>query len=234
MAKTPTKIIPPYVPWETFTQFLAHLKATAVPPCIDKSAMPSNMPTLVRGQVQSTLRFLGLIDSSATTDETLHGLVQAYETQDWRERLEGMIFRYYDGIINDLDLDNATQNQLDERFGTAGVTGQMRLKSIRFFLSALTAAGKTFSPHFSARRKSTPKRSVRKPAIAQRGKTKEKEKEPISGNPTNVSQGMTLIPIGGGRHIAVEPDITDDDVDVIETMIPALRAMAKRHKKGGP
>lgn len=234
-----SKIVAPYIPWETFTDVMAHLKAVAVPGRIDKSALPSNMPNLVRGQVQSALRFLGLTDDKNKTSDTLRSLVKAYDTDKWATVLSEIIPKRYAGIIADLDLKDATPHQVDEKFTGMGITGQMAAKSIRFYLSALSAAGIPFSPYLSRRKQTT--RKSRKGATA-KGKRKEtrsrggKTGENANDSPPNdqVPEGMIEFPImrpdGTRRKVLIPADVDEDDCDSIDAM---LRAYAKRRQKGG-
>lgn len=232
-----SKIVAPYVPWETFTSFISHLRQTTVPGRIDKSAMPSNMPALVRGQMQTALRFLGLIGPEDTTQASLRELVDAYETDEWATVLGKIVDDRYASIVRGLDLNEATQHQLDERFESVGITGQMRLKSIRFYLLALTDANRSFSPHLSRRREgSQPRR--RKSGISKKTKKKvaaKKTEQTGKGSDEHVMppSGSVAYPIGpDGRQMTVPDDITLAEINVIEKLLPAMKIMAEQRNGG--
>jgi hypothetical protein len=222
-------VIPPYIPFDTFTGFIEYLKGSAVPSRIDKSAMPSDLPSLVRGQIQSALKFLLLVDSAGTPDPKLRRLVGAYATDKWKEELAGVISDAYVDLVGDTDLDSATQHQLDERFRAYYDSDQMRVKAARFYLTAMTAAGLKFSPHLMARRTN--------PAPRTRT-TNKPPKPPVSSvtqmqdDPVEHAEYINF-PIGPNRTIKVPKDLTPDDCVMIKTMIPLLEAYAVRTKKGG-
>lgn len=230
------KAVTPYIPWETFVSFVAHLKATTTPSRIDKSVMPVDMPPLVRGQVQSALRFLGLIDEASTTQPTLRKLVEAYDTKGWTDGLIDDLIPAYDGVIGDLDLDHATRHQLDERFGNAGIAGQMRLKSIRFYLSLLTAAGRQFSPHLTARQKSRPSGPPRRrknsdaQAHTQTTERKHKESEQTPDPRGTVSYPMFFKGKPEGR-IVVPANIGPEDKKVLDLTMQLVAAYADQASK---
>lgn len=229
MRQRPTtdKLIPAYVPWDTFAEVIAHLKATAVTSRIDKSALPASMPPLTKGQIQSALRFLGLTESDGTTRNELRELVAAYQGAKWKEAVSKLIVSRYAGIVGQLDLEHATQQQLDDRFGDANVTGQMRLKSIRFYLSALTEAGQPFSPHLSARRRRPT------PSKKRNGGGPQRLRAQLARSRSKVHQtrpdGTIAIPIplpdSPQRAVIVPVDLSEADCDMIDTV---LRAYAKR------
>jgi hypothetical protein len=231
MTDKPEKSSPPIISYKTFTNFLKSLSTTAVPASIDRSIM-AKMSGITQNQTLSALRFLRCIGPNGVVQHPLHNLVKAFGTESWSSVLTDVISDAYVEIVDGLDLDNGTASQLAFAFKKrGGVDGQMLSKAVRFYLKAMTDAGLTYSPHFKA------PPAPRKPKST-RAKVKGSEdgNEIIDDQPednTPIARGMTLVPIGGGRNIAVEKDLTDDDVDVIETLIPALRAMAKRHTKGG-
>ena len=235
MANSSGKLVAPYIPWETFTGFVGHLKATAVPSRIDKSVMPASMPALTRGQIQSAIRFLGLVDDAGTTNQRLKVLVAAFETDQWQNAIRETLFEPYLPIVGDLDVDNATQHQLDERFRAAGVDGQMLLKSIRFYLAMMTASGCTFSPHLMAKRKSgaSPrKKPATKPDHEKKAKSADREEA------HNGTGATAFTPAKGTRSyplyfknkpdgaIIVPAELDANDCKVIELQLAVLRAYA--------
>ena len=232
MASATDKLVPVYIPYETFTGFIAHLKATAIPSRIDKSVMPPGMPSLTRGQVQSALKFLRLVDSAGNTTKSLRELVAAYETSGWNDSLSDLVRESYQDITSELDLDNATQHQLDERFKAAGVNGQMLLKSVRFYLATLSAAGLTYSPHLNARRRgavsSRKKNAGPKPPTT---KITQLKSDPAPATPEiKIPEGTQSYPLyfrgKASGMIVVPEDLSLADCKVIELQLAVLRAYA--------
>ncbi len=234
------RTIPPYLPFETFVTALAHFKATAVPGRIDKTAFPSDMHRLQRGQVQSALKFLSLIDDSENTRPELRKLVAAHGTEEWGESLVEIVFEKYARLIGDLDLDTATQKQLDDRFHAAGVSGQMLMKAVRFYLALMTAADLTFSPHLVARRTTgngaPKKRTPRKPASQNTSggakSTRNKETPPQTDA---LPPGLIEFPIPIGTSasfIRVPRDITTKDIPLVQAIFSAVEALAKQNGGG--
>ena len=226
---------PPYIPWDTFTTVIGHLKDLGTPSRIDKSAMPGDMAALVRGQVQSAFKFLGLTDSAGNTATKLKTLVGDYGTDKWTTALADNLPGSYVGIIGDLDLETATQHQLDEKFQTAGVKGQMLLKSVRFYLAMLTGAGLTFSQHLNARRKSpTPRQAG---ALRRRPGTSSGQElnrvDPKSGKDPEeevTPPGMRVYPLyfkgkQAGR-IIIPNEFTKDFCKMLELQLKVIEASA--------
>jgi hypothetical protein len=237
------KLIPAYIPWETFTAFIGHLKATAVPSRIDKSMMPANMPMLTRGQIQSALRFLGLIGDGGTTNKELRELVAAYDTEAWPGTIKDTLVMAYVPIVNGLDLDEATQHQLDEKFAAVGVNGQMLLKSVRFYLAMLTAGGMTFSPHLMAKRRSSTPGARKKPtkpksmasASESDGDSPAEEDDKVDTKTKDQNQkGTKRYPLyfkgKPDGSIVVPESLTEADCKVIELQLAVLRAYAEGTK----
>jgi hypothetical protein len=222
-----SKLIPPYIPFDTFLGFIEFLKGATVPSRIDKSAMPGDLPSLVRGQIQSALRFLHLIDSAGTPDPKLRELVASFGTEKWKGCLSDTIMAAYAPLVGGMDLDSGTSHQLDEQFRAFYDSEQMRMKAMRFYLTAMTAASIKFSPHLMARRTSpAPRsRSVSKSSIkpaSQTGQEKQRDQE------SNEHDDFVDFPIGIGRVIRVPKDLTVGDCTMIKAMVPVLEAYAAR------
>jgi hypothetical protein len=224
---TDEKMIAPYIPWETFLDVIKHLRTHGVPERIDKTALPEGMPTLVRGQVQSALRFLGLTGENNLSNEALHALATAYETERWSEVLQNHVVPQYAAIVGDLKLASATQLQLDEKFEAVGIEGQMALKSIRFYLLLVSAAGIPYSPHLVARRK-FPIKAVRKKATQPQSATAHNSDPTTSASVPTDNDAFERVPLGNGRFIGVPKDLTIDDCEMVEAMMPYLKRMAEK------
>ena len=87
----------------------------------------------------------------------LRNLVEALDTDEWQEMLRGVVLHAYRPIIEDVDLEKGTAQQLAEAFSTRGhVSGNTLTMAVRFFLGALAEAGVERSPYFRAPRRPPP------------------------------------------------------------------------------
>ena len=143
--ETGKKLLPPYVPYRTFTNFLDSLKR-GIPQRIDRSLMGSTSGSLQR-QIMQALEYLHLITNTGTPTEQLERLVHSdgpQKQEALKEVLEsGYTFLFRDGI----QLDRATASQFRERFEKTGATGDTLRKCMAFFLTAAKAADIGLSPH---------------------------------------------------------------------------------------
>jgi hypothetical protein len=149
-APTELKQTPPYGPLSTFTTFIGSLKTSAIPSHIDASIMQRMSGTAI-SQVRGTLRFLGLTTDSGAVTPKIRTLVEAYETEAWKDTWMEVLFDAYQSIIGELDLDTATLKQLVDRFRDAGLSGSVLRKSVRFYLDGVKESGAAVSPHLNAR-----------------------------------------------------------------------------------
>jgi hypothetical protein len=236
--------VPPYIPFETFTAFLARLKNTTVPNRIDNTMMPTTMSGTMRRQVVSALRFIGLVNDEGTVSDKLRKLVSAYDDEGkWKDEGMQIICDAYDTLVpNNFNLAAATPGELDEAFGS--LSGQMKEKCIRFYLAAMTSVGLQISPHVLQRRKRTTARrrnnSVEKGIPATNNSRKQKAR-PSNGAVREIvreekQQKMDTItfpiyfknkPQGS---LVVPAELAAADVKAVELLMPVLRAYAGEDK----
>jgi hypothetical protein len=148
MAKAPDAVgTPPYLPWVTFINFLRQIKGS-IPTRIDSTVLKGKSGSDQSG-IKTALRFFRLIGADDTVTRKLHGLTTAMDSESWKNYLAEMIIEAYLEITKDVDLDNGTLGELQEAFSQrAGVTGSVRDKAIRFYLTGIREAGITVSSHF--------------------------------------------------------------------------------------
>jgi hypothetical protein len=245
MPKTSTPI-PVYIPWDAFTDFVKKLKSTRVPSRIDKSIL-MHLPALTRGQILSALRFLKLIDENGSTKSgALSELADSFDTPQWGNAVKEHVVAAFDGIISGLDLEHATPHQLDECFDKVVGKEQMRRKSERFYLSALTAASVPFSPHLVRR---AAEGTQSKPAASRKPRPKKPSASKIdtggatggAGDTQPKKDGITPngmldfpIPIPGEStsFIRVPRTITTDDLLVFKAAMAVVDALAQQNGPG--
>lgn len=144
-----------YVSFTSFENFVKGLKETAVPPVIDGSIL-TNMSGSAASQIKTALRFLVLTQVTGDKDhvtQRLRDLVEAHGNDDeWKEQWRQIVAAVYDPITKELDLTKATTQQLrDALRAKSGAAGSID-RAMRFYISALDAAGIKYSPHFKKSR----------------------------------------------------------------------------------
>jgi hypothetical protein len=132
-----------YLPWLTFKNALDQL-AQGVPSRIDRSVFPG-IAWNVQTQLFAGMRFLGLLKGEDEPTPALHSLVKGSE-EERKEKLKKVIEGCYSELIA-IDLTKATRAHFEEKLGELyGVTGDTRVKAVRFFLAAAAYVGIPLSP----------------------------------------------------------------------------------------
>ena len=140
----------PYISWKTFRSFLDSMKGK-LPAQIDASVLPK-MSGTARSQLLSALKFLGLIASDGTVQDTLKKLSEVHNTPKWKEGLAAFLIEAYREVIGNLNIVETTPAMLRERFKNfGGVEGGTIDLAIRFYISGLKEAEVPFSPHLVTR-----------------------------------------------------------------------------------
>jgi hypothetical protein len=145
-----TRLLPPYVPFSAFLEFLRKV-SRGLPSRIDNDVMPLTSRT-IKLQLAATLRFLGLANPDGTPTEILRKLAKA-TTEERKALLRETITRAYPFVFGELDLKDATGAQLNERFREQGVSGDTLRKCVAFLARACREAGITVSRYIRPYRK---------------------------------------------------------------------------------
>jgi hypothetical protein len=220
---------PPYMSYARFEGFVGSLHGKPLPPRIDRSLM-NRMSGGDQSQVRIALRFLGLTtgEENLVTDR-FRELVASYAspaTPEWKANLAAVISQAYRPMTSDLD-DAATQAQLDERFREkGGLAGSSLLKAVRFYLSAMSAAGLSVSPHF---------KGSASPAVPSNGQTKRQPRKPRENSgetpskldappPAGVDEIVVPLP-GRSAKVWLPADISQAEFDFVLTTLKALRKL---------
>lgn len=145
--------LPPYVSYATFRRFLDSLKQ-ALPSRIDRSVLGWFSPA-AQAQLLLALRFLGLTGEKGQATERLEDLAAAQgplRQKLLRETVAGA----YRQVVGGLNLQSATNGQLEEQFRKTGASGVTLRKCVAFFVSAMDDAGIAHSPYTAKRRAGRP------------------------------------------------------------------------------
>jgi len=135
-----------YVPWVTFKNALDQL-AKGMPSRIDRSVF-SGIAWNVQSQLFAGFKFLGLLEGEDEPTRVLEDLVTGSE-EERKAKLKKVIEDRYADLIS-IDLTKATRAHFEEKLGELyGVTGDTRVKAVRFFLSASAYVGIELSAFIS-------------------------------------------------------------------------------------
>lgn len=177
---------PAYVSLQTFFSLVKRFSDATLPPQIDKSVL-STMSYGTQSQMKTSMRFLGLTTSGGEVTEELRRLVEAYGTTAWKAAWGNTVTDAYRKIVEGIDLQNGTHQQLESAFRNAGATGSINAKAVRFYLGALDEAEVSYSPYFKGRKRtesgktagnSGTKRVKKKKRVTRKPPTPDKPEEP--------------------------------------------------------
>jgi len=191
-----SRLLPPYVSFQSVKTALAQFKEHVTPDRIDRSVL-ANFSGAVGGQILTAFRFLGLTDEGGHSTDTLRALVKAYGTDEWPITLASVIRKAYAPIFT-LNLTSCSPGQFMEKFkATYQGADEVIRKSVTFFLNASSDAQIPISTFIM---------KARKPRS---GPVKKRPRNPIA-------------PARHGENTAGDDEGEDDDED--ETPPAALLA----------
>lgn len=181
-------VMPPYVPFRTFLNFLTKLEQL-VPQRIDRSFLNRSYSGVMGSQLITSLRFLGLVegDENRTTAE-LNRLVHEQATR--KQLLGELLHKRYEPIFTDVgDLSKATHLQLEQAFKQLyKVDGDTRRKVISFFVHAAQYADIPVSMYIRTANNPGSSRTVTRTVSK---KAKARQKDTHSTNPRVTSAPKT-------------------------------------------
>jgi hypothetical protein len=151
---------PPYLPYTTFKNFLASLKAGAIPSRIDKSLLDRYSGS-IQSWLISALKFFSLTDETGKPLAALESYVES-EEQDRKKVWKDIFMKAYSPLIAGLDLSRATPGELSERFASQGLSGETLGKCHSFFSAAAEDADVVLADHLKVRPKPSGPRKSRK------------------------------------------------------------------------
>jgi hypothetical protein len=142
-------VVPPYVPYRSFRNFIDSLKQ-GIPARIDRSVM-SSMSGALQSQLTTTLRYLLLISPAGQPSSFLPKLVNS-EGPERAKVMREIVTHCYPFLFQDFDLRNATPRMVEEQFAEQGASGGTLDKCMLFFLAAAKEAEIEVSPHLKNQR----------------------------------------------------------------------------------
>lgn len=192
---------PPYnVPWATVLNTVEKV-ASDLPNKVDRSYLGSASGS-IKSYLISAFKAFGLIDDDHVVTDRLRSLATE---PDKRPQMVADMLRAYYPVAVSLGETNATPGELDSAFAEMfpSVTGESRVKAIRFYLSASDFAGLPKSPLWKS-----PKAGATGP---RRGRPKKQEPTPPVDphHHRTTDQSLRKFSLASGRTLTVS---LDDDV----------------------
>lgn len=199
---------PPYGVFATFKNAIEQL-AQGVPNQIDRTVFPG-MSWNSQTQLLAGLKFFGLIEEGGKPQGSLHALAVTDEAKR-KGYLQKLVRERYAPLFA-LDLMKTTPAELDQRVTeTYGITGDTRLKAVRFFLTALAYLQIPVSPLLTRTRggNSTPGRKRRSSVRPKQPQTQSTAPEvsPLSGPSSPGTTRVVALASGGTLTISASLDL---------------------------
>lgn len=191
-----SRLLPPYVSFQSVKTALAQFKEHVTPDRIDRSVL-ANFSGAVGGQILTAFRFLGLTDDSGHSTDELRALVKAFGTDDWPTTLAAILRKAYAPIFS-LNLQSCSPGQFMEKFKASyqGADEVIR-KSVTFFLNAASDAQIPISNFIMKARKprSAPTKKRQRIATARHGENSsgDDEGEDEDGSEDEETPSATLL-----------------------------------------
>jgi len=165
LSSSSKKLLPPYVSYRTFLNFLEGLQQT-MPARIDRSYWGDRLSGSTGTQLVSALRFLDLIDANGFPTLKLRQLVSNKGNQR-AELLKQITRESYDFFfLSQVDTQAATYAQLEEAFhDNYQIASDVARKCIKFFIGLASDGGMKLSPFVTKKtRNSHAVAATKKPA----------------------------------------------------------------------
>jgi len=155
MGRKRSVLIPPYISYRTFNNFLLEMKTRGLPSRIDRSVMAHKSGT-IQSQLLIALDFLGLIKNSGRPTPELKILVEGEEGE--RKAALARILRsaYPFCFHEDFGIGSATAHQAEELFQRTGASGETLRRCLAFFLAAAREGGVPVSSYIRPHRRKKP------------------------------------------------------------------------------
>ncbi|MCL1885623.1 MAG: DUF5343 domain-containing protein [Dehalococcoidia bacterium] len=201
------KLLPPYVSYRTFLNFIEGLEQT-IPARIDRSYWGERLSGSTGAQLVAALRFLDLVDVSGFPTLKLRQLVGSREDQR-AEILKQITLESYSFFFeSQVDPQSATYAQMEEAFhDNYQIANDVARKCIKFFIGLAGNSGMKISPFVTKKnRTSRPTASAKKSSKIQ---TKNAGTEiPISS--ATVPNGISLDKLLIDKFPGFDPSWPDD------------------------
>jgi Family of unknown function (DUF5343) len=230
-----TEFVPPYnIPWATFLSVVERI-AGDPPSRIDRSYLDSQSGS-VQTYLIAALKSFALIDQDARPTRIL----EFGAPDDRKQKMADLLREHYPSLVK-LGETKATNDELREEFGKSfsGITGESRVKAIRFFLSGMAYADLPVSSLWTsvkAPRGVSARSNGRKPAPRKRSPAPAAEHTP--GRSIQQNGDTYTVDLESGGQVAVVVDVnifgmTTEDRDFVIDLVDKLKGYG-RQKETAP
>jgi hypothetical protein len=233
MADEERRARPPYIPFKTFLGLIERFQQTVVPSRVDVSLLRNYSGSVAR-QLIAALKFLDLIDDDGAVTDRLRGLVKAYGTPEWKDRIGEVVVDAYGEVTREIsDIDVATPAELETAFRNYGAEGDVMRKCVSFWLAANLSAGWMISPHILHKpraRAERGRRHRRNGSEAPRldGRLAGDDAADVTVPAVGTVRFSFPVPDKGRVTMVVPPDLSTDDWEMVNTIVTAY--IARRDK----
>ena len=154
--------VPPYSPYKPFKDVLVQMAGSVVPRRLDNYFWGSEKSGATQASLNSAFRFFGFIDDDKNATKKLDEFIERFKANEKQALADLVADSYRDAAAKIADLDSATLGQLREAFKDAyAVDKDMLKKAVRFFVYAITDAGRTLSPYIVPKTRGTARAASR-------------------------------------------------------------------------
>lgn len=218
-----------YVPWGTFKNALDQLEK-GMPSRIDRSVF-TGLAWTVQNQLFIALRFLGLLEGEDEPTQILDDLVKGTD-EERKAKLAKVVRDSYAELIS-IDLTKATRSHFEEKLGEFyNVTGDTRVKAVRFFLNAADYVGIPLST-FIVPKKGKANGGVRAKSATPRVRAVKPPQPLVVVDPANPNRTTKSVPLVSGGTLTVSAtadwfELNSEDREFVFGLIDQLKAYAKK------
>lgn len=225
----------PYLSFTTFKNALDKLKEHDVPTQLDNNYLYTFLNGSNARLFIAALKFFDLIDGDRQPNEKLERL--ATDIDERKALLKELLRSHYPDVFR-LDLERATNSQLDRALDSFKLSGDSKRKAQSFFVHACQYAGIPISRLITERSRTVVSRKQRKPssnATAKATSSPDREvpttEEPPSAPPAARREGAAntktiSLRSGGSVTLTVETnwfDVEPDERDFVLELIDKLK-----------
>jgi len=227
-------LVPAYVPYKSFTNFINGLRENGVPGRLDRSVM-RGLSGSAQSAIQKSFEFLKLTDLDGKPTPLMRKLVAA-EGEDRKALMKQMLQGAYDFVFDEPNfLEEATGHMVADKFRAQGVSGSTVTKTVAFFLAAAKDADVKVSPHV---RPPQPPRNTVKRAGKKKGREddfdlSDDQDDELENDMDTDEMTRFQIPIPGKKSatVIIPKNLTAQDWDMLTLM---LNAYVKRLQEQQP
>lgn len=227
--KTEKSILPPYIAYKSFASFIKGLRETGTPQQIDRSIFPT-MSGSGQSAMITGLRFLNLVDDKGIPTKLLKQLVEA-SGENYTTMLRDALVESYGFLTKgDINLEQASGKQVEDKFREKGVSGSTVTKCIAFFLAMAREAGIKVSSHVRPPkpiRANGVKRSKRQ---SSRDDFENEEEEEYDLPNPEVQKFQIPIPGKPSAMFSIPKNLEDEDWEMLKTMLDLYIARMRKQQ----